>query len=213
LEIVTAELPVFVNTTFFDSLPPIVMLPKFRVASLALSKCVSATPVPLSVTDAAGLALVLLTSATDPFTCPVASGPNTALKEAFFPASMVNGKAKPRTENPAPVTLACEIVMLLLPVFANLKVCELLLPVGTPGKLALDGVTVICAEDGGGVSVPFEALTNPAQPTAVKLADSSASATSEVILFFDPPPVDFFDAVIWRPWLSCTLGFFIACVS
>jgi hypothetical protein len=43
-----------------------------------------------------------------------------------------------------PVTVACEIVALAVPVFFKVIVCELLFPITTLPKAALDGVAESC---------------------------------------------------------------------
>ena len=87
----------------------------------------------------------MLTRDTDPLTLPVVLGVNAALKVVLAPAAIVAGIERPLIVKPVPVTFACEIVMLAVPLFFRLMVCELVLPVTTLPKLTLDGVGASCA--------------------------------------------------------------------
>jgi len=64
------------------------------------------------------------------------------LKFPLCPGASVKGVARPLRLNPAPVTLACEIVKLAVPLFLICIVCEFVFPVTTEPKLALVGVTL-----------------------------------------------------------------------
>jgi hypothetical protein len=59
----------------------------------------------------------LLTSETDPETAPVDAGPNATLNVVLLPAAIVAGTARPLMLNPAPDTVACEIVNEAVPLF------------------------------------------------------------------------------------------------
>ena len=141
-EIVTFEFPLFVMVTLEELLLPSLTLPKLRLVGLAPSKCVAATPVPLSEI-ASGEFGALLTSEMDPFTAPADPGANTALNVVVLPALTVAGTLIPVMLNPAPVTFACVIVRAAVPPFVKVIVCELLLPVTTLPKLALVGLADI----------------------------------------------------------------------
>jgi hypothetical protein len=92
-----------------------------------------------------------LASETVPVTLPAEVGANTTLKVLIWPGPMLRGRVRPDVPNPAPATLALEIVTLAVPPFCSVMVCELLVPVVTPGKLALNGVAESCGVEGGGV--------------------------------------------------------------
>jgi hypothetical protein len=96
---------------------------------------------------------------------------------------MLIGTVRPDVLNPAPVTLALEIVTLAVPEFCSRIVCELLEPVATAGKLALMGVAASCACTCGcgvfgGVELgdPLlpDPITTPAQPLLSTAAASAA---------------------------------------
>jgi len=99
----------------------------------------AATPVPLSAT-VAGEFGALLEIDTEPLTLPAAFGANCTLKFPLCPAANVKGIARPLKLNPVPVTVACEIVKLDVPLFLTCIVCEFVFPDTTEPKLALDGV-------------------------------------------------------------------------
>jgi hypothetical protein len=143
LEIVTFEFPLFVRVTFSVLLLPSFTLPKLKPVGLAPRSSVATTPVPEpeivnSEFDA------LLTSDTDPFTAPAVVGANTTLNEVLVPAPIVSGNESPLALKPAPETLACVIVTLAVPVLDKLIVWELLMPVTTFPKLALEGIAERC---------------------------------------------------------------------
>jgi hypothetical protein len=97
--------------------------------------------VPLSGT-VAGEFGALLKIDSEPLTLPAAVGAYCTLKFPLCPGPSVKGIARPLTLNPAPVTVACEIVKLAVPLFLTCMVCEVGLPDTTETKLALDGVTL-----------------------------------------------------------------------
>src|SRR5713226_7428130 len=143
-EMVTLEFPLLVSVTGNPLLPPTFTLPKLRLVGLAPSRNVAATPVPLRA-RVRGEPGALLTSDTEPVTLPAAVGVNPALNVVLAPAAIVCGTLRPVMLKPVPVTVACEIVALAVPVFFKVIVCEALFPVMTLPKLALDGVAESCA--------------------------------------------------------------------
>ena len=143
-EMVTLEFPLLVSVTGNPLLPPTFTLPKLRLVGLAPSRNVAATPVPLRAI-VRGEPGALLTSDTEPVTLPAAVGVNAALNVALAPAAIVCGTLRPVMLKPVPVTVACEIVALAVPVFFKVIVCEALFPVMTLPKAALDGVAESCA--------------------------------------------------------------------
>ena len=150
---VTLALPLLVSATLSELLLPTFTLPKLRLVVLNPSNLVEAIPVPLSAIDVGEFG-ALLTSEIDPDAAPVVVGANTALKVAFFPARIVIGALMPDILKPAPVTVADEIVKLADPPFDKVIVCELLVPVVTLPKAALEGVAEIC----GWAPVPVSAM-------------------------------------------------------
>jgi hypothetical protein len=154
-EMVTLALPLFVSATLSELLLPVFTLPKLKLVVLNPSTLVDATPVPLSGIESGELG-ELLTSVIEPETAPAVVGAKTALKVVFLPARIVSGALMPEMLNPAPATLTDEIVRLAAPPFDTVIVCELLVPVETLPKAALDGVAAIC----GCVPVPLSAIVS-----------------------------------------------------
>lgn len=143
LERVTFEFPVLVRLALSELLLPTFTLPKLRLVGFAPSRKVAATPVPLRAIGSGELG-ALLTSETAPVTLPAAVGAKTTLNVALLPAAMVSGTVMPVRLKPLPDTLAWEMVTLALPALDSLMVCELLVPVITLPKLALEGVAASC---------------------------------------------------------------------
>jgi len=86
----------------------------------------------------------LLLMETLPLALPAAAGENVAVNEVLCPGLRVSGAVMPLMVNPVPEALAAEIVTLAVPVFFKVIVCELLFPVMTLPKAALDGVAESC---------------------------------------------------------------------
>jgi len=139
LERVTFEFPVLVKLALSKLLLPKFTLPKPRLVGFAVSRKVAVTPVPLRAIIRGELG-ALLTSETVPVTLPAALGLKATLNVALLPAAMVSGTVMPVRLKPLPDTVAWEIVTLALPALDSLMVCELLVPVTTLPKLALEGV-------------------------------------------------------------------------
>jgi hypothetical protein len=123
---------------------PTFTLPKLSVELLSPSRRVAAIPVPLREI-VSGEFGALLTSDIVPVTLPAELGPKTALNVADFPAAMVAGAVIPVVLNPAPATVTEEIVIVAVPPFVRVTVCELFVPVVTLPKAALLGVAANCA--------------------------------------------------------------------
>ncbi len=134
---ITLAVPVLFNVTVAEPLLPTATLPKLTLAGLAPS--VPCMPVPLSVIPngdpGALLAIEML-----PLALPVAVGANLAVNVALCPALIVNGVVIPLMLNPAPETLAADMVTLAVPVLFNVTVAEPLLPTATLPKLTLAGL-------------------------------------------------------------------------
>jgi len=143
-DMVTLEFPVFVREELKSVLLPTFTLPKLRLDVLNVSSCVPASPVPLNAIVKGELG-ALLVSEIEPVTAPAAPGAKTALKVVFEPVGIVSGALRPVILNPVPVTVACEITRLAVPLFVKLIVCELLVPVETFPKPAVFGIALICA--------------------------------------------------------------------
>ena len=143
LEMLTFEFPVLVRLALSELLPLRFTLPKLRLVGFAVSRNVAVTPVPLRAI-VSGEPGALLTSETAPLTLPAAVGVKTTLNVALLPAARVSGTLMLVRLKPLPDTLAWEMVMLALPGLDSLMVCELLVPVTTLPKLALEGVGASC---------------------------------------------------------------------
>ena len=76
-----------------------------------------------------------------PFTLPVVAGVNVTLKRALCPTDKVSGSDSPLILNPAPETVAWEIVVLAVRVPVSVTVWVLLLPTATLPKLMMEGAT------------------------------------------------------------------------
>jgi hypothetical protein len=86
----------------------------------------------------------LLVKEIDPVALLAEVGVKTALNVELLPAAIVSGVVRPLVLNPAPVTVAAEIVTLAVPPFERLIVCELLVPMTTLPKLTLEGLAANC---------------------------------------------------------------------
>lgn len=144
LEIVMFEFPLFFRVVVRELLLPVFTLPNGKLFGVAPSRVVEAAPVPLSAM-ARGEPGASLTNETDPLTLPAMVGANTMLNVVLPPAAMVFGRGRPVVLKLAPVTFACVIVKLAFPPFVSVIGCELLFPVITLPKLALEGFAVNCA--------------------------------------------------------------------
>lgn len=204
LEIVRFALPAFVSVTPCELLLPTTTLPKSRLLALALNSGVEATAEPLAEITNGELA-ASLASETEPVTFPAEVGANTTLNVVLWPGAILIGRVRPEVPNPAPTTLALEIVTLAVPEFCSVMVWELLAPIVTPGKLALCGVAESCpwgvgvggggvggggvggggvpggCVAGGGVVLPFaevfDPMTTPAHPLPTIEAASTSATT------------------------------------
>jgi hypothetical protein len=77
-----------------------------------------------------------------PLALPVAVGVKPAVNDALCPALIVTGAVIPLMLNPAPETLAAEIVTLAVPVLFNVTVADPLLPTCTLPRLTLAGLAL-----------------------------------------------------------------------
>ena len=179
LEIVTLVLPTLVSVAPCEFVLPSSTSPKSRLAALDDKPVVGVTALAVAVIVSGELGASLIT-VTDPLAGPAELGAKTTLNVALEPAATFTGIVKPLMLNPAPVTVALEIVASAVPLLSSAIVCELLDPVATFAKLALLGLAASCAwpvfagpgalgfpagglEDLEG-ALELEAVTTPAQP-------------------------------------------------
>jgi hypothetical protein len=94
---------------------------------------------PETVTTAGEL-LALLTNETEPLTAPAACGAKLMVAVVLAPTATVRGNVIPVTLNPAPVTLAADIVTEALPVLLRVTVRVAVSPTATWPKAWLLGV-------------------------------------------------------------------------
>jgi len=120
-ETVTLELPLFVSVTACVLVVPTNRLLKLKLVGLAVNWNVAATPVPLRAM-VAGEFGALLTSETLPVKLPVAAGAKATLKLLDWPTARVSGKVSPLRLNPAPLTVAEEMVRLAVPELVRVTV-------------------------------------------------------------------------------------------
>ncbi len=118
-EMVRLEFPVFFTATSSGVDPPRISLPKFRLIVASEIVRVALAPVPLNAIVYVGFVVALLLIVTLPVTLPEAVGPNATVKLDVCPADNVNGTDNPLSLNPVPLTVALEIVTLVLPAFFN----------------------------------------------------------------------------------------------
>jgi hypothetical protein len=138
------DCPLFVNVLVSELLLSSSTFPKARLAGLAPSDTVAAWPVPERlITSEEGVPLVV--SAIDPFDVEGDEGPKVALNVALPPAAIVVNVLSPVWLNPAPVTLICENVSVVFPLFVSMIGCELVFPSVTAPKATLEGFAEICA--------------------------------------------------------------------
>jgi hypothetical protein len=154
--IVTSAFPLFVSVTFNELLLPILVFPKLRLVGLVVRELVAATTVPLNPIESDEVEAVLV-SETEPLTAPTETGERTTLNVILLPAPIVAGSVNPLMLKLAPETLAAEIVAVAVPLFVRTIGRELLLPMTTLPKLALDGLAEIC----GSVPVPPASIPVP----------------------------------------------------
>ncbi len=126
-----------VTVTFCAELLPVSTLPKLSEFGLA-AKVPAVVPVPLRAITVGELE-ALLASDRLPVTLPVAVGANFTWKVALCPAASVAGKVRPLRLKPLPVTVAWEMVTLLV-LAVTVTFCVELLPVSTLPKLSEVGL-------------------------------------------------------------------------
>ena len=113
-DMATLELPVLVRVRLFEEVLPSFTELKLRLAGETLSVLLAATPVPLKGTFT-GEPEALLVIASEPVTVAAVVGAYCTLKFVACEGARFNGKLKPLTLKPAPLTPACEIVRVAVP--------------------------------------------------------------------------------------------------
>ena len=116
---------------------PTVTVPKFSEVGV-IASCPRAVPAPERLIERFGL-VAFETTEILPFALPVPAGENDAENVTLCPGASVEGKESPLIANPAPVTVACEMMTLEPPEFV--RVCDTLclLPTCTDPKFSLAG--------------------------------------------------------------------------
>jgi hypothetical protein len=142
-EIVTAEFPLFVSVDVCDAVLPSFTFPKPKLAGLAPSNSVDATPVPDRLI-VIGDGVPFVVRVIEPLIAAVDVGAKIALKLVLPPAAIVVVVESPVWLMPAPATVICENVIVALPLFVSVIGCELLLPIVTFPKATLAGFAEIC---------------------------------------------------------------------
>jgi hypothetical protein len=126
---------------------------KIRLAGVAVS-VPNGTAVPLRGTDRLGFDASELKD-TLPLKLPVDDGVSVTLNDELCPGVKVSGVLIPDRLNPAPVTVAAEIVAFTPPVFFTVSVCDWFCPTTTLVKVRLAGVALSTA---GLTAVPLNAM-------------------------------------------------------
>jgi hypothetical protein len=136
-EIVTLADPVLERLTEADPLLPTTTLPKLTAEGvLANPGCV---PAPVNAIDIGEFGASLETEIL-PLALPTDVGENFVMKLILCPGGILCPAGDPVIVNPAPVTLACEIITLADPVFVRLTDAVPLVPTPTFPKLTANGV-------------------------------------------------------------------------
>ena len=134
-EIATLAVPVLERVIGTDPLLPTTRLPKFTLAGLAV-RC-PCVPVPLNAIVKVGF-VALLVTVTEPEAIPVDAGAKFAVNDVLWPAFRVTG-LNPLMLKPVPVAAACEMAILVAPLFVSEIDWVLLLPTVTLPNAKLPG--------------------------------------------------------------------------
>src|SRR5882757_963234 len=136
-EMVTLD-PVAVKVAVTLLLVPTATLPKFKVLALEVN-CPAGTPLPARAIASFGFD-AFESTAIPPLTFPPSFGVKRTLKVTLCPLFRLRGKLRPYKLNPAPVTVACEIVTVELAELVNISCWVRLLPTWILPKLTLSGL-------------------------------------------------------------------------
>lgn len=174
------EFPLFVRVELRELLLPTVTVLKFRLVGFALKAVDAVEPLPDKlITSWEGSAFVV--NVTDPLTVAVEVGVKMALKARLAEPPMVLDVERPLMLKPVPVVLTRENLIMLLPLFWSVMVCELLVPMTTLPKLTLAGVAEICVTLLAGFPLcpplPADAVVYPAQLERLMEATMTNSRT------------------------------------
>ena len=132
--------PLFVKVSDLALLLPIWTLPNERLVGDA-DNAPGVVPVPDSAMFS-GEPGASETMARLPLTAPAVAGVNFTANVTLWLAARVAGNVSPLIEKPAPLTLACEIVILAPPVLVSVSDLLLEFPICTLPKARLDGFAV-----------------------------------------------------------------------
>ncbi len=177
--------PVFVTATVKLETVPVVTLPKDNDVGVAVSTAGGSVTVAVRFT-VVGELLASLTRERLPDSEPDEPGVNVTVKGWFAFGANVNGRVRPLTLSPAPVTFAAVIVSDVPPVFVRSKVCVFVEPVCTVPNEALDGETPRTAAPGGAAT--------PARGTVT--VESTASLTTTKLPVDGPVADGTYDSVM-----------------
>lgn len=131
-----------------------------ELALAGLTEVCGCTPVPLNAI-VAGEFVAVLTTLRLPAALPAVAGAKPTVSVKLCPAARVTAPVKPLTLNPAPLTAACEMVTLPVPLFVSVIVCVALLPTSALPKLRLLVLAesrYVCAGGAGDTPVPVTAV-------------------------------------------------------
>jgi len=117
-EMVTLD-PVAIRVVVRLLLVPTVTLPKFKALALEVNRPAE-TPVPARAIARFGFE-AFETTAIAPLALPTTLGVKRTLKVTLCPLFRIKGRLKPPKLNPAPVTVACEIVTVEFPEFVTVS--------------------------------------------------------------------------------------------
>jgi hypothetical protein len=141
----TVDVPEFVSVSDRLRLLPICTLPKARLVGFAV-RAPGTTPTPTK--GKLRLAFVAsLMNVMPPVDVPLAAGVKATEKLAACPAANTVGSVSPLMLKLLPLTLACEIVTLVLSEFVKVAVWVCFVPTVTSPKSMKDGVALNCPEE------------------------------------------------------------------
>jgi hypothetical protein len=164
-------LPALFRVSVCVWLMPSATVPKLKLVGFALK-----LPAATAVAESAmlkGLFDPSLVNDKVPVAPPADVGLKTIFTFVLCPAANVTGKARPFMAKPAPLTAACEIVRLVLPVLLRMSTCDWLVPTWTFPKATLAGAAVKSPDAAG---CEFCALDLPElKPWQPTIADSASA--------------------------------------
>lgn len=142
--VVSAEFPALDTLRESEPLCPTNTSPKFIAVGLTCNVPVAVTPFPDNETvRGTVLPAALRLIDAEPVVVPVLAGLKATLKVELLPAAICAPSARPDMPKPVPETASDETETVVVPRFVTVKVCELVLPIGTLPNAALVGTTEI----------------------------------------------------------------------